>query len=75
MNLTSSVATSSSSVDSPISSRSLGMLKASSRQVGFSGRPHASANQNSSPDAASSPQGWQRDAQLFISKGKSVTTE
>ena len=65
MNLTSSVATSSSSVDS----------KASSRQVGLSGRPHASANQNSSPDAASSPQGWQRDAQLFISKGKSVTTE
>ena len=37
MNLTSSVATSSSSVNSPIASRSPGILKASSRQVGLSG--------------------------------------
>ena len=74
MNLTSSVATSSSSVDSPIASRSPGILKASSRQVGIPGRPDASANQNSNPDAASSSQGWQRDAQLFISTGKPVAT-
>ena len=57
MNLTSSVATSSSSVNSPTALRSLGILKASSRQVGLSGRPDASANQNSNPDAASSSQG------------------
>ena len=44
MNLTSSVATSSSSVNSPIASRSPGILKASSRQVGFSGRPGVSTN-------------------------------
>ena len=70
MNLTSSVASSSSSVDSPIASRRPGVLKASSRQVGLPGRPDASANQNSNPDAASSSQGWQSDAQLFISTGK-----
>ena len=57
MNLTSSVATSSSSVNIPIASRSLGILKASSRQVGLSGRPDASAYQNSNPDAASSGKG------------------
>ena len=72
MNLTSSVATSSSSVDSPIASRSPGLLKASSRQVGLSGRPDAGTNQNSHPDAVSSSQGWQRSAQLFISTGNSV---
>ena len=74
MNLTSSVATSSSSVDSPIALRSLGILKASSRQVGLSGRPDASASQNSNPDPASSSQGWERDAQLFISTEKLVAT-
>ena len=74
MNLTSSVASSSSSVDSPIASRSPGILKASSRQVGIPGRPDARANQNCDPDAASSSQGWQRDAQLFISTGKLVAT-
>ena len=66
MNLTSSVATSSSSLNSPIASRSPGILKTSSRQVGLSRRLDASANQNSNPDATSSSQGWQRDAQLFI---------
>ena len=75
MNLTSSVATSSSSVDSPIASRSPGILKASSRQVGLSGKPDASTNQNSNPVATSSSQGWQRDAQLFISTGKPLTTD
>ena len=41
MNLTRSVATSSSSVDSKIASRSPGYSKASSRQVGLSWRPDA----------------------------------
>ena len=75
MNLTSSVAASSSSVNSPIASRRRGILKASSRQVGLSGRPDASTSQHSSYDAASSSQGWQRDAQLFISTGKLVATD
>ena len=74
-NLAISVFTSSSSVSSPIASRSTGILKASSRQVGLSGRFGASANQNSNPDAASSSQGWQRDAQLFISTGGLVATD
>ena len=74
MNLTSSVATSSSSVDSPIALRSLGILRASSRQVGLSEKLDASANQRSNPDVASSSQVWQRDAQLFISTGKLVAT-
>ena len=67
MNLTSSVTASSSSVNSPIASRSPGIGKASSRQVGLSGRPDASTYQNSNTDTASSSQGWERDAQLFIS--------
>ena len=78
INQRSSVVSSSSSVNSPTASRSLGILKASSRQVGLSGRHDATANQNSNPDAASSSQGWQRDAQLFYSTGKPValvTTE
>ena len=75
MNLISSVATSSSSVNSRIASRSPVILKASSRQVGLSGRPDASTYQNSNPEAASSSQGWQSDAQLFISTVKPVATE
>ena len=70
LNLTSSVPTSSSSVNSPIASRSPETLKASTRQVEFSGRLDASTNQNSNPDAVSSFQGWPRDAQLFTSAGK-----
>ena len=65
MNLTSSVPTSSSSVYSPVASRCPGIFKASSRQVGLSEKPGASANLSSNSDAASSSQGWQRDAQLF----------
>ena len=53
MNLTSSVATNCASVDSPVAARSRDILKASSRQVGLSGRLDANANQNSNPDAAS----------------------
>ena len=75
MNLTSSVATSSSSVNSPIAPRCPGILKASSRQVGSSGRPNASKNQNSNPDAASSSQGWQKDDLLDVCSGKPVATE
>ena len=75
MNLTSSVATRSSSVNSPIVSRCPGILKASRRQVGLSGRLDASTYQNSSPDAASSSQGCQRDAQMFISTRKPVASE
>ena len=74
MTLVSSVPTSSSSVDSLIASRIPGILKASSRQVGLSGRPDASTCQNANPDAAPSSQGRQRDAQLFISTGKLVAT-
>ena len=51
------------------------MLKASSRQVGLYRWLDASTNQNSNPDAASSSQGWQRDARMFISTGKLVATE
>ena len=61
MNLTSSVPTSSSSVNSPIASRSPGYSKLRSRQVGLSGRLDASTYQNSNPDAASSSQGWHRE--------------
>ena len=60
MNLASSVATSSSSVNSPIASRSPGILKASSRQVRLSGRPDASTDQMSNPNTASSSHGWQK---------------
>ena len=65
----------SSSVNSPIASRSPGILKASSRQVGLSGKLGANTSQNSNPDAASSSHGWQRDAQLFISTGGLVATD
>ena len=74
MNLAVIVPTSSSSVNSPNASRSPGMLKASSRQVGLSWKPGASANQSSNLNAASSSQGWQRDAQLFTSTGRLVAT-
>ena len=57
-NMAVSVSTSSSFVNSPIASRSPGILQALSRQNGFSGRSGVSANQNSNPDAASSSQGW-----------------
>ena len=50
MNQTSTVSTSSSSVNHPITSKSLGILKAST------GKPDARARRNSKPDAASSSQ-------------------
>ena len=56
MNLTSTVSTSSSSVNHPIASKSLGILKAST------GEPDARARRNSKPDAASSSRGRLKDA-------------
>ena len=75
MNLASSVPCSSSSVNSPIASRSPGILKAPTRQIGLSGRPGVSAKQNANPDAASSSQGWQRDALLDTSTGRPVAAD
>ena len=73
MNLAISVSTSSSSVNSPIASRSPGVLKASSRQIGSSGKLDVRSNQIFNP-AASSSQGLQRDAPLDISTGEPVGT-
>ena len=56
-------------------SRSPGILKAPSRKIGLSGRLGVSASQNSNPDAASSSQGWQRDALLDISTGRLVASD
>ena len=56
MNLTSTVSTSSSSVNHPIASRSPGILKAST------GKLDARARRDSKPDAASSSQGRLEDA-------------
>ena len=73
-NLSSTVPASSSSANSPIASRIPGILKASGRQIVSSGRLGVRSNQNSNPDAASSSQGWQRDAPLDISTGELVGT-
>ena len=56
MNLTSTVSTSSSSVNYPIASKNKEILKAST------GKPDARARRNSKPDAASSSQGKLKDA-------------
>ena len=58
MNLTSTVSTSSSSVNRPIASKSPGILKLSTGKAG------ARARRNSKPDAASSSQGRLKDAHL-----------
>ena len=58
MNLTSTVWTSSSSVNHPIASKSTEILKASTR------KPDARARRNSKPDAASISQGRLKDAYL-----------
>ena len=58
MNLTSTVSTSSSSVNHPIASKSHGTPKAST------GKPNARARRNSKPDAVSSSQGRLKDAYL-----------
>ena len=58
-------------MNSPIASKSPGILKESSRQIGCSGN----LERNSNPDAASSSQGWQKDALLDGRTGKPVATE
>ena len=58
MNVTSTVSTSSSSVNHPIASKSPGILNAST------GKPDARARRNSKPDAASSSQGRLKGAYL-----------
>ena len=75
MNLFVSVSTSPSSVNTPIPSKSPGKLKTSSRQIGSSGKLGVRVKRNSNPDAASSSQGWQRDALLDLNTGKPVATE
>ena len=73
MNLVVTVSTNSSSVNSPIASESLGILEAST------GKPDARARSNSKPDAASSSQGWLKDAhfgRLMVKiTGKHVATD
>ena len=75
MNQAVSVSTGSSSVNNPIASKSPGILKASSRQIGSSGKLGVRLKRNSNPDAASSSQGWQRDALLDLSTGELVATD
>ena len=58
VNLTSTVSTSSSSVNHPIASKSPGILKASTR------KPDARARRNSKTDAPTSSQGRLKDAYL-----------
>ena len=60
LNLAVTVLTSSSSVNNPIASKSLEILKASSRQIGYSGKLDVRTKRNSNPDAASSSQRWQK---------------
>ena len=72
MNLAVTVSTSSSSVNSSIVSKSPVIFKASSRQIGCSGKPDVKSQRNSNPDAASSSQGWQKDAPLDVCTGKLV---
>ena len=64
MNLAVTVSTSSSSVNSPTASKSLGILKGSSQKNGCSGTPDTRRKINSNLNAASSSQGWQKDALL-----------
>ena len=73
MNLVSPVSTSSSTVQSPIASKSQGILKAPSQNDWTStGKPDATEhNQNT----ASSSQQWQKDAVLDVRPRKLVATE
>ena len=64
MNLAVTVSTSSSSVNHPIASKSLGILKASS------GKLDGRARRKPKPDAASSSQVWLKDAHLNSSMVK-----
>ena len=75
VNLAVTVSISSSLVNTPIASKNPGILKASSRQIGCSGKPDVRSNRNSNPDAASSSQGWQKDALLDVCTGKLAAPE
>ena len=70
MNLAFSVSTSSSTVNSPIASKSPGTLKAPCRTDWSSTGKRDARDRNH--DAASSSQGWQKDAFLDASTGKPV---
>ena len=79
MNLAFTVSRSSSTVNSPIASKSPGILKAYCRRVGCSGKPVEKIGssgklderrRNSNPDAASSPQGREKDALVDGCTGK-----
>ena len=59
-------------MNSLVASKSSGILNASSRQIGCSGKPDERSKQNSNPDAASSSQGWHKDALLDVCTGKHV---
>ena len=73
MNLAASVSTSSSTVNSPVASKRLEILKAPCRtDWSNSGKLDA---RNSSHDAATSSQGWQKDALLDGGTGNLVATE
>ena len=75
VNLAVTVSTSSSPVNRPIVSKNPRILKASSRQIGCSGKLDVRSNRNSNPDAASSSQGWQKDALLDVCTGKLAAPE
>ena len=73
MNLAFTVSTSSSTVPKPDASKSSGILKAPCRTDWSStGKPDARENNQ---DAASSSQGWQKDAVLDVGTRKLVATE
>ena len=73
MNLAVSVSASSSTVHSPIASKSHGILKAPCRTDWSSTKKLDVRDRNH--DASSSSQGWQKDAFLDVSTGKPVATE
>ena len=73
MNLAFSVSTSSSTVNSPIASKSLGMLKSPCRTYWSSTGKLDARHRNH--DAAWSSQGWQKDGFLDVSTGKHVAIE
>ena len=73
MNLAFTVSTSSSTVQNPVASKSLGILKAPCRTDWSSTGKRDAREFNR--DAASSSQGWQKDAVLDVRTWKLVATE
>ena len=73
INLALTISTSCSTVQNPIASKSPGILKAPCQNDWTNtGKPGA---REFNQDATSNSQGWQRDAQLFISTGEPVATD